>query len=155
MRRYYAYYKRIMHHKYLYFKYGKKFGVSFLERLTHNFDMLKPSFATKVVGVLYLSDGSVRRYNDIDQESDYLQLIEDYKKNHPYYVEYWLANKLEIIPDKYLRQFITDRYISCEMNLESFLVSNRDLFFLKDSSTEPTYSNQVDSMLNEFILDQE
>lgn len=155
MKRYYAYYKRILHHKYLYFKYGKQFGVSFLERLTHNFDMLKPAFSSKVVDLIYLPDGTIRNFSGIDAASEYLSLIDDYKRTHPYYVEYWLENHLTDIPDQYLRQFITDRYVDCEMNLETFLVRNRDLFFMKDSSSEPTYSKQVNQMLEEFILDKE
>lgn len=155
MKRYLAYYRRVLHHKYLYFKYGKKFGVSFLERLTHNFDMLKPSFAKKMAEVLYQSDGDTYRYVEIDKNEEYQSLVDQYKKSHPYYVEYWLEHNLIIIPDEYLRQFIADRYVDCEMNLSTFLASNRDLFFVKDSSTEPTYGHQVNQMLTEFILDKE
>lgn len=155
MRRYYMYYKRILHHKWLYFKYGKEFGVSFLERLTHNFQMLKPSFAKKAASAIYYKNGESRKYSEVESNSEYLQLIEDYKSSHPYYVEYWLKNRLQMIPDEYLRQFIADRYVSCEMNMETFLISNRDLFFLKDSDSTPTYSSQVNKMLSQFILDKE
>lgn len=155
MRRYYVYYRRVLHHKWLYFKYGKRFGVNLLERLTHNFGMLKPSFAKKAASSLYHSNGESRIYSEVDNNPEYLKLIENYKNSHPYYVEYWITNKLREIPDSYLRQFITDRYVSCEMNLEAFLVSNRDLFYLKDSRSEPTYSSQVNAILDQFILKQE
>lgn len=155
MGRYLAYYKRVLHHKYLYFKYGKKFGVSFIERLTHNFGMLVPGFAVKMAKVIYDEEGNNFRYVTVDQNSEYQRLVDNYKKSHPYYVEYWIEHQLTIIPEKYLRQFITDRYVDCEMNLDAFLVSNRDLFFVSDSSTEPTYSNQVNKMLTEFILNKE
>lgn len=155
MRRYYMYYKRILHHKWLYFKYGKKFGVSLLERLTHNFGMLKPSFAKKAAPAIYYRNGKTRKYSEVESDTDYLKLIEDYKNSHPYYVDYWIKNRLREIPDKYLKQFIADRYVGCEMNMETFLISNRDLFFLKDSRSEPTYSSQVNEMLSQFILDKE
>lgn len=145
MNRYLAYYRRVLQHKYLFFKHGSKFGVSLWDRIIHNLDMLRPKIARLLAPELYDAHGQL--LNNVDTS---VGECGAYQSEHPFYVSYWLKHKWKIIPDRYLSIFITDRFIECGCDLKRVAIFNRDLFFSCDSDSEPRYSSQVASSLQEY-----
>ena len=153
MNRLLLYYKRVLNQKYLYFLVGKDLGISLVSRIFHNHDLLRPSYANEVSKLLYNKDGSPRvRYDLSDTELDRLsELINAHKLRSKFCVEYWVAHKLQEVPEEYIKQFIADRYADCGLDTSKLLTSNRDLFFYYDKEGN-SYSSQVRDLLVSFIL---
>lgn len=153
MNRLILYYKRVLNQKYLYYLVGKSMGVSLGSRLFHNMDLLNPKYASEVSKLLYDKEGHPRvRYSFSDTELDRLtELINSHKLRSKFCIEYWVANKLEVVPEKYIRQFLADRYADCGLDTSKLLTSNRDLFFQYDKEGS-SYNSQVRSLLASLIL---
>ena len=105
MRRYIAYYRRIFKTKYLFFKYGRRFKVSLIDRLLHNCALCRLKIATPLAKSIFEKDGSYKQI-PYDENLDYLNLVEEYKTRHTYYLEYWIANDIKIVPEKDMRIFL-------------------------------------------------
>ncbi|MCM1220818.1 MAG: hypothetical protein NC548_40655 [Lachnospiraceae bacterium] len=145
MGKYWAYYKTVLRHKYLFFKHGAKFGVGLLDRISHNLDMLRISIAKQMAVCLYDDNGNLRFDADTGSE-----VFNEYKTTHPYYVDYWRLHHWRVIPDRWMRVFVTDRYIESECDLNKMILANRDLFFYQDSNTIPRYSTQVSDIVRQY-----
>ena len=151
MRRYLVYYKRVLHHQWLFLLYAGKFGVPFIQRLFHNYELLLPRLAVPLAMSIYDSNGEVRQI-PYDENKEYLKLSDSFKSSKPYYVEYWVAHNWKVVPSKYLRIFLAERYVDCELDMERFLVSNRDLLFLADVTNNNKYGEQLDSIISNLKL---
>lgn len=152
MKRLLLYYKRVLSQRRFYHLAGKLFGVSLWSRITHNLDLLLPTYASKMSRILYEKDGSSRSKSDLtDIELDILSsMTYSHKVRSRSCLEYWVAHKLKEVPPKYIREFLADRYADCGLDSRKMLSLNRDLFFLQEDGD--LYEHQVQNILEAVSL---
>lgn len=127
------YYKRLIHHKVLYYRVGKELGVSLYSRLFHNFKLLSPLVA----------------FMQVNNYSRYYIFYKSYLNNSSYTIDYWYSNNIRVVPERYIKMYLADQLASFDLDYTNYLRSLRDLVFT--NSIAKDYQPQILEVYKRYI----